>query len=279
MKMKILAAVSVVILCVLFYRWHAGVNRLYQSHVKASLAAAPTSSGLITAEDLKALPEPLVRFMNYTGVVGTEHVTHFKAVLKGSMKLERGGEWHSVTGEQYNFIDEGRRLFNMSMIYKGLQINGIHHFYEGNAFMTIKVLDLFQVVHNEDEYMKAGETVTWFNDMCVMAPGALLNADVVWAEIDRNHVKGILTHDGITVAALLTIDDEGKLINFVSEDRYAANNDGTYDNIPWSTPIHDFKRINGMNLGSVGKAVWHYDDEDFDYFQLELVDVIINPRN
>lgn len=276
--MRVVIAITAVVLCVLFYRWHTGVNRLYKDQVSASLASAPDSSELITVEDLQGLPEPLVRFMNYTGVVGTEHVTHFKVVLKGNMKMDRDSEWSPVTGEQYTFINEGRRLFKLSMKYRGLQINGVHHFYEGNAFMTIKILDLFQVVHNEDAFMKKGETVTWFNDMCILAPGALLNADIVWEQIDKNHVKGSLTHDGVTVAAILTIDDDGKLTNFVSEDRYAAKNDGTYDNVPWSTPITEHRKINGLNLSCYGNAVWHYEDEVFNYFELDLVDVVINPK-
>ncbi|MDC7231969.1 MAG: hypothetical protein PQJ58_01960 [Spirochaetales bacterium] len=108
-------------------------------------------------------------------------------------------------------------------------------------------------------------------------PGALLDADVSWEAVDRNTVKGTLEHDGITVSAVLTIDDEGKLINFLSQDRYAAGNDGSYENIPWSTPVYEYKKINGLMLPSDAEAVWHYEDGDFAYVRLGVRDLVINP--
>ena len=143
--------------------------------------------------------------------------------------------------------------------------------------MTIKVLDMFPVVHHEGETMKVSETVTWFNDLCLMAPGALLRANITWEEIDKNHVRGTLTRDGIEVSATLTIDDAGRLTNFVSEDRYAVNDDGTYDNIPWSTPMTRFENIRGLNLSVEGDGVWHYPEKEHKYIHLNIQDVMINP--
>ena len=280
--MKVLIGIVVVLVGLLGYRWWFGVSREYERHLKSALsqekATEDTSSEkTISKEQLMNLPTPLKRYFEYTGIVGSQRVTHFKLILTGQMKMTQDGEWAPVKVTQYSFVQQGKRLFMMDMKYKGLNIKGLHYFHNGGAQMTIRILDLIQVAHNEGIYMKKGETVTWFNDMCIFAPGALLEADVTWEEIDENHVKGTLTEDGISVTAILTIDDEGRLIDFISEDRYMAQSDGTYLNLPWSTPMSDFAEFHGLRLGSEGAAVWHFEKEDFDYIKLRVEDVIINP--
>jgi hypothetical protein len=44
--------------------------------------------------------------------------------------------------------------------------------------------------------MNQGETVTMFNDMCLLAPAALLDVAVVWEEIGSQRVRGAFTNAG-----------------------------------------------------------------------------------
>jgi hypothetical protein len=277
--MTVIIATIVAAAGVLTFRYFTGLKRTYAKLVDVSLAGIPVQMETVRESELEGLPAPLRRYMDFCGVVGTEHVNHFRAAFTGRFKLDPGGDWAPVKAEQYSFIHEGRRLFAMGMKHKGLPVNALHHYRRENASMTIKIMDLLQVVHHEGELMLKGETVTWFNDLCVWAPAALLRADVSWEEIDANRVKGRLTSNGITVEAILIVDDEGRLVDFISEDRYVANKDGTYDNIPWSTPMYDFRDVNGLRLGCRGAAIWHYPDAEFKYIELEIEDVTINPKN
>jgi len=241
--MILLIGIGLTVTSLLFYRYFAGLKLAYKKQVKSSMSMVPAQMDTVSEMDLEGLPAALRRYMEFSGVVGSEHVKHFKVVFTGRFKMDRYGDWAPVRAEQYSFVGEGRRLFAMEMRYKGLQVYGIHHYWQEDAYMKIKILDLVQVVHNQGEYMHKGETVTWFNDLCIMAPAALLRAEVCWEEIDANRVRGRLSQNGNTVETVLTIDDEGKLVNFQSEYRYTANVDGTFENIPWSTPMQDFKDI------------------------------------
>ena len=66
--------------------------------------------------------------------------------------------------------------------------------------------------------MTQSETVTLFNDMCILAPAALVEAPVQWAVLDEHNVRGTLTNAGYTVSAVLTFDLAGDLADFRSED-------------------------------------------------------------
>lgn len=281
MKLTPLSIVLIILLAaagfILIWKQLNGLTTAYSRQVNESLSSLAETEQEITRSDLDGLPPALQRFFSYTGVVGTPRVRHFSVDFSGSMRMEEDGAWLPIRAQQHSFIGEGRRLFLMKMKYRGLPMVGYHHYSPGDAYMTIRIMDLFTVVHNQDEYMIKGETVTWFNDLCIMAPGALLDAEVTWEEIDANHVRGRLTRNGVTVEAVLSIDDEGRLVDFVSGDRYAARNDGSYDNVPWSTPMHGFEEVNGVNLSTEGYGVWHYPDRKYEYIKLKIENVVINP--
>jgi hypothetical protein len=77
------------------------------------------------------------------------------------------------TSEQYNFMDASTRLFFMKAVMKGLPLSGFHSFTNGDAFMDIRLLSLFKVQYQSGKEMGIAETVTFFNDMCCMAPASL----------------------------------------------------------------------------------------------------------
>ena len=60
-------------------------------------------------------------------------------------------------------------------------------------------------------------------------------------------------------------NEEGALIDFISDDRYALENDGTMRNVRWSTPLSDYREINGRNIATYGEAIYHYPDGPFVY--------------
>jgi hypothetical protein len=67
-------------------------------------------------------------------------------------------------------------------------------------------------------------------------------------------------------------------VDFISEDRYHWNEDGTYDRIRWSTPIRKYGEINGLNLPVDAEAVWMYEEGPFPYARFNIRDVTVNPR-
>lgn len=79
--------------------------------------------------------------------------------------------------EQYNFFDQPTRLFLMKATRYGLPVEGLHLFRGDSATMQIKLASLLQVVDAKGPKMNQGETVTLFNDLCLMAPAALIDKE------------------------------------------------------------------------------------------------------
>lgn len=240
----------------------------YERRLKAS-----EHPKIINKEDIEHLPKQVKRYLTLVGVIGKAYPKGMHLKITGEMKANKEMPFAKASVKQTSSFDPYSRYFYIELKMKGVKVKGLHLYHHARALMKIKVLGLFRVVNGKGPKMNQAETVTVFNDMCLLAPHALVNANVTYKEINDNTLEATFTNEGITVSAVLTFDDAGKLINFVSDDRYFSE-DGTKNVIvPWSTPIYEYKEQNGFYLPYKGDAVWLFDEEDYVYFKLRLDDV------
>jgi len=249
----------------------------YKNEVNNGLAvAASIPDSILTEADMQHLPEPVRKYLRYSGAVGKPKVNNFKVEFVGQIRKNEQSEWMPFTSEQYNFMEPATRLFFMKATMKHLPVAGFHRFNNGNADMDIRLLSLFKVQYQSGKEMAISETVTFFNDMCCMAPATLIDKRVQWQEAEGNKVKASFTNNGITISAQLFFNDQGALVNFVSEDRYAVSDDNSFKQLPWSTPLKDNKVINGHNLAGYAETIYAYPEGDLCYGTFRLSNVEYN---
>jgi hypothetical protein len=240
-------------------------------------AAQP--SDLLTETDIAGLPEPVRKYLFYTGAVGKPKVEHFKVEFVGQIRKNEQSEWMPFTSEQYNFMEPATRLFFMKATMKHLPVAGFHSFKNGDAFMDIRLFSLFKVQYQTGKEMGVAETVTFFNDMCCMAPATLIDKRIQWLEIDRNKVKASFTNQGITISAWLFFDEQGALTNFISEDRFAVSDDGAAKQIPWATPLKDYKLLNEHQVPGYAEAIYTYPEGNLTYGTFRTTNIEYNSKD
>ena len=138
---------------------------------------------------------------------------------------------------------------------------------------------LVRMVNAAGPEMDQGESVTVFNDLCVLAPSALLDAPVVWETIDSHHVRGAFTRGAHTVTAVLVFNDAHELIDFISDDRAAASVDGKhFVTQRWSTPLRGYRSFGAIRIASIGEGRWHAPDPEgeFTYIDFHIDDIAYN---
>lgn len=223
------------------------------------------SIGLLTENDITFLPEPVKNYIRLTGSLGKPRVNNFKVTINGVIRKNNNSPWMPFTSEQYNFIENPTRLFFMYAKMKGLPVSGYHKYKNGQAFMNIRLLSLFRVQYQDGYEMSVAETVTFFNDMCFMAPATLIDKRIQWLETEGNKVKAQFTNNNLSITAWLHFNKQGELVNFVSDDRYAAADDGSMKKVKWSTPAKEYKLNAGIWQSGYADAVYHYPDKDLCY--------------
>ena len=251
-------------------------NRRFESTYKKDVTKAITAINIneevIEEQDLRELPEIIRKYMRHAGVVGKPRIYNMKITFEGEMR-EKGKDWFSFRSEQYNFIENPGRYFFMKANFKGLPTRGYHSFTSSEARMQIKPLSLFEVVDLKKPELFPTEMVTFLNDLCLFAPAALIDKRINWQEIDEHSVKAIFRINDTEVSATLKFNKKGELINFISEDRYAID---IMKKIPFSTPVKNYRNINGLNLPTYGEAIWQYPEGEFVYGKFNLVDLEYN---
>ena len=250
------------------------LSRTFRAEVARALERVRATS-FITEQDLAALPEPVARYLRARGAVGQVRVRNFHARFHGEIRGGPNDAWILFTGEQYNFYDEPARFFFMRAKRGGLPVHVLHRYVGGRATMAVRLAGLFTVVNASGPEMDQAETVTLFNDMCVLAPATLVDAQVEWQQISSDQVRGDFTNAGHRVSAILTFDEQDQLIDFVSDDRYQLRRKGRFERVRWSTPIESRPPV-GPHPVSVGEAWWHAQQGPFPYIRFTVDTIAYN---
>lgn len=256
------------------------LRRTYNTEVNRQLKdSKELKKDILTEEDIKHLPEPVQKYVRYSNAIGEEKVRNFKVVFEGEFRTDPNKGWSKMKAEQYTDLTNTTRLYFMDMKMFGIPVVGLHRYIDGKATMLAKVAGLITVVDGKGLEMNEGETVTVFNDMCMLAPGSLIDKRIEWQSIDEYTVKAAFTNNNIKVHALLYFNDKGELINFVSDDRYYSPTGKAYEKFKWSTPIKDYKNYSGIRISSGGEAVWSLPEGEYSYGKINIKEIQYNVSN
>jgi hypothetical protein len=229
--------------------------------------------------DLAHLPEPVRRYLRLVGVVGQPRVRNYRLRFRGRIRSGPGARWMPFEAVQQSFADEPTRLFLMRARMYGVPVQAFHRLVGGHATMKVTIAGLIPMVDARGDVMDRTEAVTLFNDMCLLAPGTLLDPGIAWDPVDGRTVRARFTNGGHTIAATLSFGEDGLLENFTSDDRSRSSPDGkTFTRLRFSTPVRSYRIFGAARLAAHGEARWHLPEGEFTYGEFDLVEVAYNVR-
>lgn len=247
--------------------------RTYSNQKKEIMSGIIDTPKTIQEDDLIGLPIPIQEYLRTVGVIGKETVSSYHIEFTGEMSMN--GTYYPIEGVQTSTTYNHARLFYMRMSMFNMKIAGLHSFID-DASMKIKLLDIFNVVNESGGVMNQSETVTILNDLVLFAPHFLINDQFTYIVIDDYTVDVTFTRDDVTVTATLIFDEEYKIVNFITSDRYAFV-DGVNVQARWETPMYSYQTIDGLLLPKTGSAIYYYEDGEVDeYIKLDIQDITYN---
>ena len=135
---------------------------------------------VVTDADLAHLPAPVQRYLRASGGVGHPGVLNMRARMHGRIRERAADPWMPFDAEQVNFYDEPSRFFYLRASRLSVPIQGLHRFVANDATMLVKLAAIVPVARGSGTEMTQAETVTLFNDMCLLAPATLIEPVVRW---------------------------------------------------------------------------------------------------
>ncbi len=248
----------------------------YRQEAARALAALPADPPpLVTAADLAPLPAPVRQWLDRAGVVGRPRVRSFRLTFDVQIRGASDDPWMPGTAEQVETFNPAVRLFHMRARKAGLPVEGLHRYIGDAATMDIRLLGLFRVQYLHGTEMTRSETVTLLNDICLLAPAALLDVPAAWEAIDDTSARVRFTNAGHTVEAVLVFDANGDLANFTSGDRSKAVGD-TMVRLPFATPVRRIAAFGGTRVVADGDAQYVEDGAPWTYGRFVLTSLAYN---
>jgi len=272
---------TILILCITMITLTAcsSSKKLFQLKKTEEFAMQPLQAENILREsEIANLPNCVKKYLAYTGAIGNRKPQNVYIEFEADMYRKPGDKPMKATSVQYNFYGNYARLFLMKASKMLIPFRAMHIYRNQQATFKVRVANLFNVIDIKGEELTIAETVTSLNDMCIFVPGNLIDKRLSWKEIDSLSTEVFFVNGNYKVSAKLYFNEKGELINFVSEDRSALQDDGTMKRIRWSTPVRDYKEIGGRKIPTYGETIWHYPEGDFTYGVFKLKRIKYNVR-
>jgi hypothetical protein len=229
------------------------------------------------------LPEPIRRYLTYTGVVGKPLVNTVYLKQKGAIRPSADEPWMPLDAEEYYSVQPPGFVWNATMhrlllnhtMRRGLLPlrRGREMYAGGEGHMLIKVGSLFTVVDDEGEEMDQGSLMRYLSEM-MWFPTAFLGDNVSFEPVDERSVRVTLTDHGRSVPARMYFDEEGRLTDIVAK-RYRTV-EGGYNLERWVTSIIQYGEFEGLKLPVRGKALWKLPAGDYEYVEVTITELEYN---
>ena len=254
----------------------------YDRVVAAEFAAQPLQAAAapLTSVDLAGLPAPVRRYVERSGAVGRPRPQNMRFAFDADMYRGPGQAPMRATSLQYTFFDRPARLFLMKARMFGLPVRALHVYRKEQATFTVRVASLVNMVDLRGDEISAAETVTVLNDLCLMAPGALVDPRLAWAPVDDRTAAVTFTNGPHHVRATLVFNERDELVDFWSYDRPESSG-GRFVPSRWSTPVDEYCDVGGFHLLHRGSTVYARPDGPFTYgtFTLRSIEYdVAGPR-
>src|SRR5215212_5575647 len=246
--------------------------RFERDRDRRARTAIADSAVPVSDSDLARLPRAVRRYLRAAGVVGRPQPRAYQFAFSGRIRGGPDEPWMPFRAEQYSALDGPVRLFYMRARRAGVPIAVYHRYVDGQAEMHVKLAGLVTLVDAHGPVMDRSETVTVFNDMCLLGPGTLLDRRITWGKGDDRAVDATFSVGEHTIAATLTFDESGLITNFESPDRSRASADGrTFTRLPFLTPVQAHAAFSGVVVTQRAQAQWRLPDGQlFTYAEFTL---------
>jgi hypothetical protein len=248
----------------------------YDREVAAGLRLPSRPPSPLVEADLAHLPPAVRRYLHFAGTVGKPRVWNYRLRFRGALRNGPDSRWMPMVADQQSFVDPPARLFLVEASTFGVPFTAFHRYVGPDATFRVRVASLPTIVDARGPEMNRSETVTLLNDMCLLAPATLIDPRIAWEELEPLKVRATWTNAASTVSAVLTFAETGALLDFLSEDRSRTTDGRTFERLPWSTPVAEWRDFDGRRLPVRGEAIWGSPGGAFAYGRFEILEVEYN---
>lgn len=230
------------------------------------IAEADHPEDVFQEEDIAGLPEPVQRYFRSCGYLGKPKMAYIKIFYQDvAFSFGRDKPPLKIDYTQYNDAKTPDRIAYIDSSMVGIPFEGLDAYLDGAGSMKGILAKVFPLFSYTGKDMDRSCLVTFLSE-CLFVPTAALQEFIEWEPVDDLHAKATISYPGLSACGVFTFDENGEMLAFQTEDRSAAQSDGSAKNVPWSVVCGAYREEDGIKRPTVFQAIWHYDDGDLIYF-------------
>lgn len=123
--------------------------------------AIPTNE-IFTEEDIKDLPEPVKKYFDYCGFIGTKKMSYMKATFKNvTFQTDKDKPSLKIDYTQYNLVSKPDRIALIDSFLFGIPFQGIDSYLNGVGRMKGVVAKTYTLFDQKGEDINKASLVTY----------------------------------------------------------------------------------------------------------------------
>lgn len=261
---------AIILLIVVYFRVpFSPVKSDFEKAVSTQMPDTKTSEELFTTEEIENLPLPVKRYFETCGYIGTPKMGYMKAVHKDvDFLLSADKPYTKIDYTQYTFASEPARLAFIDTSMFGIPFQGIDSYVDGKGGMKGVIAKSFTLFNETGSEMNTSCLLNALSE-CLIVPSIALQDYISWESIDETHATATISYYGISGSGTFTFAENGELLSFATNERWAVETSGAKTRVPWSILFSDYEKKDGIRLPTRIKTVWHYENGGSVYFDSE----------
>jgi hypothetical protein len=238
------------------------------------LKPAMNQDMFISEETFAHLPEPVQRYMRWTGVVGKPWIHTAYVRQEGKFRMAADKPWMPMKAEQVFTVDPPGMAWRARFKMFGLPLFRANDSYrDGQGHMFGKAAGLFTIFDDRSEKLTLGTLTRYLSEM-IWFPIAYLGDKVTWTAVNNNSADVTLSDHGRTASGRMVFDELGRPVTFETM-RYREMN-SEYVLAPWHTPNLEYGERGGLNIPVRGQVYWDMPEGKLVYGDFRIVEVVYN---
>lgn len=245
----------------------------YEKFLKAAAEMKELSGGfddrVITAKDIRGLPDTVQRYLNYAGVVGRKRISSARVRHTGYFKPSGSVKWYPITGEYFytakkpGFIWYGK--INMLPFFS---VTAEDAYFLGRGSMEIRLMSLFDAGSAQGREINISSFGRFISEMEMFPTIFADGSTVAWEKIDFESARAIVSDNEMGWSADFTFKPDGP-IEKVQVKRFRDTNEG-YKLDMFTGTFRDWKEIGGFMVPTEIDGQWDLARGPLEYVRFKV---------
>jgi hypothetical protein len=253
-------------------------NGFYRNFLKNAArykaAAGKHGDAPVTEQDLRELPEPMARYMRYSGAVGKKRISAVHLLHSGRFKPGANRPWMQTRGEYFITTKKPSFIwYGKVNLVPGISLVALDSYAEGRGRMLVKLLSVFPVVDDASPQVSASAFGRAVAELMAAPTFFLDRTHVHCTQTGNNRVRCTVTDGGFSTEAEFFVNDDGSL-NRIVVARYFDRGGGHATLEHFTARGTRPKNFDGRMLPSRVDGIWNLSDGDLHYasFDIDRID-------